>query len=165
MLMLSLDDAVKVAKRLVVDEMDDEEIIRQEMEQKCWLPPSTSEAAKRLNDLIFDINPTEICSQIEPDNLKNWCKIVQTEMKIAMVQLPPIQSERKNGNWVWKDKKKFCPSDCWFPPTGFEDTWNEKEGSWIEKELYRSECNFENWRHYKSNFCPYCGADMRGVTE
>ena len=87
MLMLSLDDAVKVAKRLIEDGMDDDEIIRQELEQKCWLPPKTDEAAKRLNDLIFDVNPAEICSQIEADNLKNWCKIIQTEMKMAMVQL------------------------------------------------------------------------------
>jgi hypothetical protein len=32
MLILSLDDAVKVAKRLIADNMDDDEIIRQEME-------------------------------------------------------------------------------------------------------------------------------------
>ena len=88
MLMLSLDDAVKVAKQLVIDGMDDDEIIRQEFEQKCWFPPTGNEAAKRLNDLIFDITPAEICSQIESDNLRNWCEIVQTEMKMAMVQLP-----------------------------------------------------------------------------
>lgn len=88
MLMLSLDDAVKVAKELIADNMDDDEVIRQEMEQKCWFPPKTDDAAKRLNDLIFDITPAEICSQIESDNLRNWCKIVQTEMKMAMVQLP-----------------------------------------------------------------------------
>lgn len=88
MLMLELDDAVKVTKWLVEDQMTDEDIIRQELEQKCWFPPNTDEAAKRLNDLIFDINPAEICSQIESDNLKHWCEIVQTEMKMAMVQLP-----------------------------------------------------------------------------
>ena len=88
MLMLTLEDAVKVAQRLVRDGMDDEEIIRQELEQKCWLQPETDEAAKRLNDLIFDINPAEICNQIETDNLTNWCKTVQVEMKMAMVQLP-----------------------------------------------------------------------------
>lgn len=88
MLMLELDDAVKVTKYLVEDHMTDEDIIRQELEQKCWFPPNTDEAAKRLNDLIFDINPAEICSQIESDNLKHWCEIVQTEMKMAMVQLP-----------------------------------------------------------------------------
>ena len=88
MLMLTLDDAVKVAKRLVMDDMNDEEIIRQELEQKCWFPPEADEAAKDLNDLIFDINPAEICSQIESDNLREWCSIVQTEMKMAMMQLP-----------------------------------------------------------------------------
>lgn len=88
MLMLELDDAVKVTKWLVEDQMTDEDIIRQELEQKCWFPPHTDEAAKRLNDLIIDINPAEICSQIESDNLKHWCEIVQTEMKMAMVQLP-----------------------------------------------------------------------------
>ena len=88
MLMLTLEDAAKVTKRLVVDGMDNEEIIRQELEQKCWLPPKTDEAAKHLNDLIFDINPAEICSQIESDNLKNWCETVQVAMKMAMVQLP-----------------------------------------------------------------------------
>ena len=87
MLMLSLDDAVNVAKSLVVDGMDSNVIIRQEMEQKCWFPPKTDEAAKRLNDLICDITPAEICAQIESDNLRNWCNIVQTEMKMAMVQL------------------------------------------------------------------------------
>jgi hypothetical protein len=46
------------------------------------------EAAKRLNDLICDINPAEICSQIKSDNLKKWCEKVQNEMKMALVQLP-----------------------------------------------------------------------------
>lgn len=88
MLMLTLEDAVKVAQRLVRDGMDDEEIIRQELEQKCWFPPKTDRAAKQLNDLIFDINPAEICSQIESENLKKWCEAIQAEMKMAMVQLP-----------------------------------------------------------------------------
>ena len=88
MLMLTLDDAVKVARELIINGMNDEEIIRQELEQKCWFPPKADEAAKHLNDLIFDINPAEICSQIESDNLKQWCEIIQTEMKMAMVRLP-----------------------------------------------------------------------------
>lgn len=88
MLMLSLDDAVKVAKRLVIDGMDVDEIIRQELEQKCWFPPKTDDAAKRLNDLICDITPAQICAQIKSDNLRYWCKLVQTEMKMAMMQLP-----------------------------------------------------------------------------
>ena len=93
--MLSLDDAVKVAKQLVIDGMDSDAIIRQELEQKCWFPPTENEAAERLNDLIFDITPAEICSQIESDNLRNWCEIVQTEMKMAMVQLPGWAKENR----------------------------------------------------------------------
>ena len=95
MLMLSLDDAVKVAKLLIADNMDDDEIIRQDMEQKCWFPPKTDEAVKQLNDLIFDINPAEICAQIEADNLRNWCNTVQTVMKMAMVQLPCWAKENR----------------------------------------------------------------------
>lgn len=96
MLMLTLDDAVKVAKRLVMDDMNDEEIIRQELEQKCWFPPEADEAAKHLNDLIFHINPAEICGQIELDTLREWCSIVQSEMKMSMVQLP-CWEEGENG--------------------------------------------------------------------
>lgn len=88
MLMLTLDDAVKVTKRLIRDSVDDDKIIRQELMQKCWIPPKSDRAAGRLSDLIFDINPAEICSQIESDNLKNWCSTVQTEMKLSMVNLP-----------------------------------------------------------------------------
>lgn len=86
--MLTLDDAVKVAQQLVIYDIENEEIIRQELEQKCWFPPKTDEAVKQLNDLIFNINPAEICSQIESDNLKSWCETVQVAMKMAMVQLP-----------------------------------------------------------------------------
>lgn len=45
-------------------------------------------SAKRLNDLIFDINPDEICEQIKSGNLKNWCITMQTEMGMALIQLP-----------------------------------------------------------------------------
>jgi hypothetical protein len=93
--MLSLDDAVKVAKRLIVDNMDDDEIIRQEFEQKCWFPPTRDSAAERLNDLIFGINPAEICAHIQSDNLKEWCEMIQAEMKMAMVQLPCWENENR----------------------------------------------------------------------
>lgn len=93
MLMLTLEDAVKVAKRLIRDGMDDEEIIRQELEQKCWIPPNTDEAAKRLNDLIFCINPAVICSHVESDELKSWCEYMRIEMKMAIVRLPCLSGK------------------------------------------------------------------------
>ena len=108
MMMLQLDDAVNVCMALLhettyFDDMPSEEyadmpeFIRGKFEQKCWFPPKKEDAAKHLNDLIFDVNPAEICSQIEADNLKNWCEIIQTEMKMAMVQLPCWGESEQDG--------------------------------------------------------------------
>ena len=108
MLMLTLDDAVEVClgflyETTYFDDVSKEEFksmhefIKCAFEQKCWFPPKKNEAAKHLNDLIFDINPAEICSQIESDNLRNWCRTVQTEMKMAMVQLPCWSERRTDG--------------------------------------------------------------------
>lgn len=96
MLLLSLDNAVKVTKRLVRDGMDDDVVIRQELGQKCWFPPKTDEAAKHLNELISDINPAEISSQISQDNLTDWCNAVQVMMRMSMVQLPCWEKEESN---------------------------------------------------------------------
>lgn len=98
MLLLSLDNAVKVTKRLVRDGMDDDVVIRQELEQKCWFPPKTDEAAKHLNELISDINPAEISSQISQDNLTDWCNAVQVMMRMSMVQLPCWEKEESNDD-------------------------------------------------------------------
>ena len=43
-------------------------------------------AANRLTTLISDINPTEICKQIELNNLSFWCETMKNEMRRAMVQ-------------------------------------------------------------------------------
>ena len=93
MLMLSLDDAVKVTKQLVIDGMDSDAIIRQELELKCWIPPKTDRAAKHLKDLISDINSTEICSQIKSDNLRRWCGTIQSEMTMAMARMSCCEEE------------------------------------------------------------------------
>ena len=93
MLMLSIEDAVKVAKRLITDQMDVDEIVYQEFEQKCWILPKASNTAKCLKDLICDVNPAEICAQIESDNLKEWCRTVQSQMIMLMAQLPSAEPE------------------------------------------------------------------------
>ena len=82
-LMLTLDDAVKVAKRFT--DMD-EKVLRSELEQKCWMSAFDDEPLKRLIDLIMDIHPAEIASHIEHDNLKEWCVIMQTEMQLALIR-------------------------------------------------------------------------------
>lgn len=95
--------------------------------------------AIKLNGLIFDINPTEICSQIESDNLSNWCKTIQTEMRMAMKQEPFAQPERKTGRWIRNDNGTYSCSIC---------------HSWIPEE-----------QHCYARYCLYCGADMKGDEE
>lgn len=109
MLMLSIDNAVAVCMRFLhettyFDDMPREEyermqeFIRSEFEQKCWFPPKTDEAAKHLNELISDINPAEISSQISQDNLTDWCNAVQVMMRMSMVQLPCWEKEESNDD-------------------------------------------------------------------
>ena len=76
--------------------------------------------------------------------------------------LRQVEPERKCGKWIKKRVKVYCPGDCWYPDScAIEGTWNEEEGSWEEYQSgFCSEC--DRHRDWKSNFCPWCGADMRG---
>ena len=58
-----------------------------------------------------------------------------------IIALPPAESERKKGKWIWDDEGYHC-SECWFHAHG--NTLECMDGT------YR--------------FCPNCGADMRGET-
>lgn len=86
-MMLTLEDAVAVTKRLVRDEMDSEEIIRQELEQKCYLAFAEKDMAQVLNGLIQDINKTEVCAQIATGTLDKWCETMRIQMTMALTQL------------------------------------------------------------------------------
>ena len=89
-LMLTLDDAVKVAKRY--SDMD-EEILRDEFEQKCWIHEYTDEPRERLVELIAGITPAEIASQIKSDSLRIWCKYIQVEMQLTAMQIRGQQND------------------------------------------------------------------------
>lgn len=66
-----------------------------------------------------------------------------------------------HGRWIWKPTKQYCPPDCWYPPLSCnEETWDEKNGTWLEDEMYCSECDYHNYHEIKYNFCPKCGAKM-----
>ena len=85
-MMIDVEDAVKVARQYMIDygyHFDDEEdgvILTQEMEQKCYL----NNGVGSVLDLVADINPTEICAQIESDNLTQWCKVIQAEFFLRL---------------------------------------------------------------------------------
>ena len=142
MLMLSLDDAVNVAKQLVINEMDDEEIIRTELEQKAWIPSKYDEPVRVLAGMIGAITPAEITEQILANKLGDWCEKVQAVMNIALMQItreqPTIEPEPKwipcserlpeAGSWaIWCSNKgiiqvarwKIDAIDHFFPSQGF----------------------------------------------
>lgn len=83
-LMLTLDDAISVAKRY--SDMD-EDILRQELEQKCWVRLNEEDPFESITGLIMDINPEEITNQIKRDNLKGWCIGIQANMQLELIQI------------------------------------------------------------------------------
>ena len=56
-------------------------------------------------------------------------------------QLPSAQPERKKGKWI-------------------EHEWAEEVGGMLVSNYECSECHC--WQRETSDFCPNCGADMRG---
>ena len=97
--MIDLDDAAEVAFKIIrvytgaTVEESDVEYVRSELEQKCYINHCGDEAFKRLDGLIRDINPAEIVSQIEADNLRHWCKTIQVEMDMALIKLGTVRKE------------------------------------------------------------------------
>lgn len=87
MLMLTLDDAVKVAMRY--SDMD-EEILRSEFEQKCWISSDKTNPKQELSEAICDINPKEIASHIENDSLGEWCEGLQAFMTMRLYRLKTV---------------------------------------------------------------------------
>lgn len=94
LLMLTLDDAVKVCAELIRTYADDVDLceedidgIRQDLEQKCYFCNENHDHFKELSDLIMDINPAEIIQHIQDDNLKRWCRDIQVTMAMELIQL------------------------------------------------------------------------------
>ena len=62
----------------------------------------------------------------------------------ALWELPSAQPERKKGRWIITDTDSCYCSECKKDPISFV---NGSEFWWLDK---------------MPNFCPNCGADMRG---
>jgi len=70
---------------------------------------------------------------------------IRRKMAFELRQLPSAQPERKNGEWVGADSQ--CGIGCPFCGTPVDD--------------FCSSIDYIDLR-YEPNFCPNCGADMRG---
>lgn len=99
-MMLTLDDAVKVAKKLFhecFDNQDEgyEEMVRSEFEQKCYLESRDHES--RLLEVINEINPQAICLEIGIDGLQEWCEGMRAELEMAYTRIKETAPARE---WV-----------------------------------------------------------------
>ena len=78
-----------------------------------------------------------------PDDGTLTCRLIENEV---INKLPSIQPERKKGKWIYDNglKQFFC-DQCGEPSLTYDD-------------IYIYSMDF-------TNFCPNCGADMRGEQE
>ena len=69
----------------------------------------------------------------------------------------------KEGKWIRKEVKVYCPRDCWNPSAcAIEGTWNETEGWNLEmQDGFCSVCGEQDEKYYKHHYCPNCGSRMR----
>lgn len=86
-LVLTLDKAVAVVMENFDTDETDEKWIRSELEQKCYINSGVENPRKELIELIMDVNPAEIASQIEADNLRDWCKTMQVGLQMLLMQI------------------------------------------------------------------------------
>ena len=98
----------------------------------------------------------ELVERIEKQMIEYFIKVIE--------HASPTELKRPQGEWVTKTVKKFCAPDCWWPGVfAIEDSWDEEEGSWLEEEDgFCSECGKQDELYNIHNYCPRCGADMRG---
>lgn len=92
-----------------------------------------------MSDLIS--RKKAICALADADAKKLWKRLKFSEMQKCLLDLPPEEPERKKGEWIVTNE--------------FEDCIYAK----------CNQCQVTQVFYYGkplTNFCPNCGADMRG---
>lgn len=92
----------------------------------------------------------------EESYMEGWCKGFNSAVNHCIhhvIHAPTIESERKTGEWIIRDN----PGTGWFRVTCSE--CGEDVTSVIPLIGFFPDCK-ALW-----NYCPDCGADMRGETE
>lgn len=154
-LMLASADALEATERLLDQNTKRCEALRKQLREaheSYEKHLNELEAQNELKDGTITAMATDIGKlQAAVDNYEN----IIAELS---AQIP------KEGEWIQKEIKKYCPRDCWYPSTfAIEGTWNEKEGSYMELEDgFCSVCLKQDDQYYKDKHCPNCGARMRG---
>lgn len=85
---IKLNRAEKVITDTIQDKKLVEYILRQ-FEERAIIP--NDKTYKHIWELAEDINPVEIASHIESDNLGNWCNAIRSEIQRTIIRLEKEQ--------------------------------------------------------------------------
>lgn len=96
------------------------------------------ELIKRLNLAIAILKIQNKNLDVEDDAESQMELKAYRDMRDSIKEMPTIE-ERKKGKWIWRTNDIYRCSEC-------------------ETDSHVAECMEEPIY----NFCPYCGADMRG---
>ena len=109
--------------------------MRAKLDEGAYMPANNSEIPNSYDtDTISRQAVTDAINGIECTRYTTWYEFYQKTIT-AVEKLPPAQPERIKGHWV----------------NGHCDKCNAHAPFWAMASTY-----------YESNFCPNCGADMRG---
>jgi hypothetical protein len=90
-LMLTQSDAVNICCEILSEytriNAEHREWIEGEFKQKCWLTSLADTPINELYNLLCDVNPAEICAQIENDNLTKWCATVRINAQMLFQKI------------------------------------------------------------------------------
>ena len=78
-----------------------------------------------------------ISGRVRIEDGEKWIRV--SEVRESLSNMPSVESERKKGHWIGIDD---------YP----HETW----------ECDQCGCIYEEMPSWTPNFCPNCGADMRG---
>ena len=81
------------------------------------------------------------------------------EVHERLSKLPSV-SQPKTGRWIKKPYLQPLPMDC-LPPCNIDD-YDEETHSERTFKIVCDQCSYEKDILISYNFCPNCGADMRG---
>ena len=70
------------------------------------------------------------------------------------------QPERQEGEWILKEKLVPLPLDC--SPLNYDKYDKETHSEWQSSFYFCSKCGWESGEFKGGNYCPKCGARMKG---
>lgn len=82
-----------------------------------------------------------------------------SDIEQGLKELPSAQPKTKKGKWILKKELVPLPWDC--TPLDYDNYDEDTHSEWREF-YYCSECDWKSGEFKGGNFCPCCGADMRG---